>query len=681
MAVTHLGDEPVRLATLREYQILDTEPEEAYDELVKLAAFVCTAPMAVMSLIDEGRQWFKARLNLDAVELPRELSFCEQTIFADDALLVPDARADARFATSPFVTGDPHIRFYAGVPLRMRNGQAIGALAVMGPEPYELTSDQHAPLTPIGRQVVAQLELRRHLAEQQRLQREGVERFQLLARATNDAVYDWNFATNEIWWNEGVRTLWGIHPDDIATIHAWGAHIHPDDRKRVETTLYGVIQSGRRYWTDEYRFLCSDGRYADILDRGYVIHDDGKPVRMIGAMLDITERRRLEVQLRQSQKMEAIGQLSGGVAQDFNNLLTVIQVNASLIARAKSLGAVKEHADDIVAASDRAAALTRQLLMVSRKQVMQPTVVDVNDVVRNILRILERALGEHITLAAHCSTELPLVKADVGLLEQVLLNLALNARDAMPSGGHLTIATGEKNVVDGQALRGFDVRPGPHVFVSVTDTGVGIDPDVLPHIFEPFFTTKDVGKGSGLGLATVYGIIRQHHGWIDVASTSGGGTTFCFYLPATAERLATASVHTADDAELPGGSETILVVEDEDALRALVVGLLAKCGYRVLAARSGVDALAQWPQLRGTVQLLVTDIVMPGGINGRELAARMRVDDPDLCVVYTSGYSAAQVGSAEPLVEGDNFLHKPFQPNQLARIVRDVLDRGNNRPG
>jgi PAS domain S-box-containing protein len=668
-------DEAARLATLREYQILDTAPETMFDELARLAAYVCNVPSAVISLVAEDRQWFKARVNIDLIETPRDVAFCAHTIVRTDPLVVPNALLDERFASSPFVVGGPRIRFYAGAPLVMPNGQCIGALAVFDTQPRELDARQIDALRALGHQVVAQLELRRMLVEEKRLQREGVERFQLVARATNDAVWDWNLITNEIWWSEGLRTLFGVPPEELATIDAWSARLHPEDVSRIEQSLYSVIQSGLQKWSDEYRFRRSDGHYADILDRGYVIHHDGKPVRMVGAMLDVTERRRLETQLRQSQKMEALGQLSGGVAHDFNNLLTVIQVNAALIVRQRIDASIREHAVDIIEASDRAAALTRQLLMVSRKQVMQQSVVDVNEIVRNMTRMLQRALGTDIALVASCSTQLPLVKADVGMLEQVLLNLAVNARDAMPSGGQLTIATGEKHISDPQPARGFEVKPGPYVFVAVSDTGVGIQPEALPHIFEPFFTTKDVGKGSGLGLATVYGIIRQHHGWIDVASQEKRGTTFCFYLPVTTERRISDGKRLADDAELPRGSETILLVEDEDALRNLVVGLLERCGYTVIAARSGAHALELWPTIKERTHLLLTDLVMPGGVTGRELATMLRGDMPKLRVLYTSGYTATQAGTGEPLVEGTNFLQKPFQPHRLAQIVRVVLDR------
>jgi PAS domain S-box-containing protein len=669
-------DEAARLAALREYRILDTAPEPTYDELARLAAYVCQVPSAVITMIDERRQWFKARVNFEAVETARDIAFCAHTILGSQVLVIEDAEHDERFANNELVTDPPHIRFYAGAPLSMPSGQCIGSLAVIDYVPRKLQREQLDALVGLAHQVVAQLELRRLVAEEKKLQRQGAERFQLLARATNDAVWDWNLVTNEIWWSEGLRTLFGLPPDEVPTIDVWTSHLHPDDLARIEHSLYTVIQSGQQYWSDEYRFRCGDGHYAEIFDRGYVLHDDSKPIRMIGAMLDMTERRKLEDQLRQSQKMEAIGQLSGGVAHDFNNLLTVIQVNAALIMREQtSTRSAREHASDIIEASDRAAALTRQLLMVSRKQVMQQSVVDVNDIVRNMTRMLHRALGEDIALVAHCSTQLPFVKADVGMLEQVLLNLAVNARDAMPGGGQLTIATGEKLVGDAQSSRGFDVKPGPHVFVSVSDSGTGIAAEALPHIFEPFFTTKDVGKGSGLGLATVYAIIRQHHGWIDVASQPGRGTTFCFYLPVTTERRRDDERRFADDADLPRGTETILVVEDEDALRNLVVGLLERCGYTVIPASSGAHALELWPSIRDRVTLVLTDLVMPGGVTGRDLAGRLRAERPALCVLYTSGYAATQAGDGEPLVEGQNFLQKPYQPDRLARIVRDVLDR------
>jgi PAS domain S-box-containing protein len=670
------GDEAARVAVLRSYAVLDTPAERRFDDLTRLAALVCRTPTALITLIDDRRQWFKSRFNFVAEQTDRAIAFCTHTIEMREPMVVRDALGDPRFARNPLVTDPPNIRFYAGVPLVMPSGHVIGTLAVIDYEPRELATEQLAGLEALAQQVVAQLELRRLLAEQKRLQREGAERFEVVARATNDAVWDWDLITNSIWWNEGLRTLFGYPPNQIPTIHTWAEYIHPEDAARVTGSLYAAIHSGNQQWLEAYRFLRHDGTYADILDRGYVIRAaDGTPIRMIGAMLDVTERRRLEDQLRQAQKMDALGQLSGGVAHDFNNLLTVIQVNAALLARTSRNTNVREHTDAISEATERAAALTRQLLMVSRKQIMQQRPVDLNAVVANLTRMLRRVLGEDIALVAQCQPRLPLVAADINLLEQVILNLVVNARDAMPRGGQLTIVTGSAELAEATQKSGFEVAAGTYVWVSVSDTGTGIATEHLPHLFEPFFTTKKVGRGTGLGLATAYGIVRQHRGWIEVDSELGRGTSFRLFIPAT-EGVASQPVDTtsAED-ELPSGTETVLVVEDEHALRDLVVSLLASCGYTVLHAGSGIAALELWKQHASRIQLVLTDVVMPGGVSGRELAERLRAERPDLPVVYTSGYSPDLTGSGEALVEGVNFLQKPYQPAALARAVRNCLDR------
>ena len=302
--------------------------------------------------------------------------------------------------------------------------------------------------------------------------------------------------------------------------------------------------------------------------------------------------------------------------------------------------------------------------------------IDVNEVVTNLTRMLQRVVGEHIVLVAQAGRDLPLVSADIGMLEQVLLNLVINARDAMPAGGQLTIVTGHTVLDAPQRPHGFEVSPGAYVWVSVSDTGSGISSEHLPHIFEPFFTTKDVGRGTGLGLATAYGIVRQHRGWIEVTSEADHGSRFTFYLPATNEaRTDQKPAAAAVDVALPRGTETILVVEDERALRNLVVSVPESCGYTVLGAASGAAALDVWRDSASRVQLVLTDIVMPGGITGRELAQRLRADAPRLPVVYMSGYSPEITGGDEPLVEGVNFLQKPYEPGKLAATVRARLDQ------
>jgi PAS domain S-box-containing protein len=402
------------------------------------------------------------------------------------------------------------------------------------------------------------------------------------------------------------------------------------------------------------------------------------PVQSIGVVHcyagDITDRQNLEAQLRQSQKMESVGQLAGGIAHDFNNILTVIQGHVSLLSLGAGLpeGAV-ESAEQISLAADRAANLTRQLLTFSRRQVMQPKTLDLNEVVNNMTKMLRRILGEDITLQVNYAPSLPLVQADPGMMEQILLNLAVNARDAMPKGGRLFVDTAVVAVDDAYVLNNPGARAGEHVRLTVKDTGTGIPPEHLPRIFEPFFTTKDVGKGTGLGLATVYGIVQQHHGWVNVASKMDVETVFNIFFPASAAKAEPADA-AIPKTEIRGGNETLLIVEDEAALRGLVKSLLERWGYHVLDADSGVNALPIWRERKDQIQLLITDMVMPHGMSGRELAGRLLRDKPALKVIYSSGYSLAVVGSDMVLQEGLNFLQKPYNPRRLAQAIRDCLD-------
>ena len=401
----------------------------------------------------------------------------------------------------------------------------------------------------------------------------------------------------------------------------------------------------------------------------------GKIINYVAVKRDVTQEVALEEQLRQVQKMESIGQLAGGVAHDFNNILVVIQGNASLLLDAKNLSeADVDLAKQIINAAERAAGLTRQLLVFGRKQVMQPAHLNLNQVVGNMTKILQRILGEDIALRSDYTPILPLVYADAGMVEQILLNLAVNARDAMPSGGRLMIATASKAIGQEYALQNPAATPGQCVCLSVSDTGCGIPPEHLSHIFEPFFTTKEIGKGTGLGLATVYGIVKQHRGWIEIDSQVGKGTTFRIYLPAARDVTAKQKT-TAVTTELPRGDEVILIVEDEQAVRLLVGNLLQRCGYTALLAVSGIEALNLWEQHKDEIQLLLTDMVLPDGMMGRELAEKLKGEKPQLKVVFTSGYSASVVGKGPSLVEGVNFLQKPYHPQKLAQTVRDCLDQ------
>ncbi len=398
----------------------------------------------------------------------------------------------------------------------------------------------------------------------------------------------------------------------------------------------------------------------------------GQPHLLLLAQ-DVAERALMERQLRQAQKMEAIGQLAAGVAHDFNNILTVIQGHAGLMQHTLDADSPqRKPLEQICKSSARAAALIRQLLMFSRKQVMQFRYLDLNETLHGATKMLERLVGEHVQIDFRPQDSLPTVHADASMMEQIIMNLAVNARDAMPTGGRVLISTTLQKIHRAASPIDPEPRDGSFVCLTVSDTGVGMDTQILTRIFEPFFTTKAVGKGTGLGLSTVFGIVRQHHGWLEVESQPGQGTTFRVYFPANLQKAE--RTEPVNDTALCSGRETVLVAEDEDALREMVAEVLRIQGYNVLEAASGQAALEVWERATSPVDLLVTDMVMPGGIMGGELAERLMSQSPSLRVIYTSGYSPGMAGQDISLLERRNFLPKPYSIGKLAQFVRECLD-------
>ncbi len=397
---------------------------------------------------------------------------------------------------------------------------------------------------------------------------------------------------------------------------------------------------------------------------------------------DITTRLSLEAQLRQSQKMESVGQLAAGVAHDFNNMLTVIQGHAGMLLSKTSLPcALLDSAQAIFYAAERAAGLTRQLLVFSRKNVMQVELLDLREVVGNLSRMLERLLGETITLHFRPPDQVPLIRADNCMIEQVVMNLAVNARDAMPKGGTLSIRLEAVEVDTTYVQAHPEAQAGPAVCLRMTDTGCGMDAATLARIFEPFFTTKEVGKGTGLGLATVYGIVKRHGGWIEVASEVGWGTTFAIFLPASTGPVEAQAPAKAPASEVTTGTETILVVEDEPVLRDMAHVILEDCGYKILEAPSGRKAIDVWNQHSGAIDLLLTDMVMPEGISGMDLAQRLQANNPKLKIVFASGYSMDDLDTTFLRQGNAAFLQKPYTHATLAKAVRDCLDKGAYQKG
>ena len=645
--------------------------------------------------------------------------------------------------------------------------------------------------------------------------RQSDERLAFFGRATHEAVWDWDFTTDTVWWNDGLRTQFG-HPinADTARVEWWRQTIHPDDQARIWRTLDDRLR--QELWSDEYRFRRGDGTFAHVYARGYVVRgsdgrprrmigamlditarkeseqalrdseerlrmaldggqigtwdldlkhdavrwaghaarvfnvvqgseplrfevflelvhpedrsglndavrhaiaqglpldiefrvtgddafanphtthhearwvaaqgqaytdDRGEPVRMLGVMQDITERKRLESQFLQAQKMEGIGRLAGGVAHDFNNLLTAVLGYIEMAGtKLERDNPAHEYFGSIRHAAERGASLTRQLLGFARRQITEPRVVDLDALVVQMQDLLRRVIGEDVELRIVTARDLGSVRLDPAQFEQVLMNLVINARDAMPNGGVLTIESRNVDLDEGYARQHQGVAPGHYVMLAVSDTGMGMTEDVSRHLFEPFFTTKPPGRGTGLGLATCYGIVKQNGGHIWVYSEYGRGSTFKIFLPRTGE--AAVSDTPADPASgSVAGHETVLVVEDEPMVRAISVESLEMLGYRVLQASHGEDALEVARAYAGTIDLVVSDVVMPV-MGGPALVQRLRIERPHVKVLFVSGYTDDAIVRQGVLEPGVEFLQKPFALAALARRIREILGAGDGQ--
>jgi len=517
--------------------------------------------------------------------------------------------------------------------------------------------------------------------------------------AARMGLWEWSIRTGKIYWSEDLERIHGLAPGDFGgTLESFLDQIYPGDRQLVHRSLARTLDEGSEH-DIEYRIVWPNQEVHWVEGRGAVIRNrKGKAMQMIGLCMDVTARKHaeellqkqhdelekrvkertaesknLEAQLLQSQKLEAVGQLAGGIAHDFNNLLTAIIGYSQLsLYRLSPDDSLRSNLEEIKKAGDRAASLTRQLLAFSRKQVMQPKVFDLNLVIADLERMLRRMIAEDIEIRTMLQEELGNVRADPGQIEQVILNLAVNGRDAMPFGGKLTIETTNVYLDEAFAQQHLAVVPGAYVMLAVSDTGMGMDAETQQHIFEPFFTTKEVSKGTGLGLSTVYGIVKQSGGNIWVYSEAGKGTTVKIYLPRVDEgaeeykRPVTLTV-------LPEGNETILLVEDDEMVRRLARDVLKTSGYQVLEAASGSVARQICEQNKEVIHLLLTDVVMPE-MSGREVVNRLLPLHPEMRVLYMSGYAENSIVHHGVLDEGISFIAKPFSPQALTLKVREILD-------
>jgi two-component system cell cycle sensor histidine kinase/response regulator CckA len=506
------------------------------------------------------------------------------------------------------------------------------------------------------------------------------EKYRNILESIEDGYYEVDIAGNFTFFNDSMCRIYGYPREELMGMNN-RQYTDQENAKKLFQAFNKVYRAGESTREFDWEIIGKDGTKRYVETSVSLIKDSsGNRVGFRGVVRDITERKRaeqemtaLQEQLRQSQKMEAIGQLAGGVAHDFNNLLTVIKGYSQLsLGETKEEDPLKENIEEIKKAADRAADLTRQLLAFSRRQIMEMKVLDINTTLQNLEKMLKRIIGEDVELVFLLNKDLGRVRTDPGQIEQVVLNLAVNARDAMRHGGKLTIETDNVKLDEVYAKRHVAVKPGPYVMLSVSDTGVGMTPEVRDRVFEPFFTTKEKGKGTGLGLSTVYGIVKQSGGNIWTYSELGKGTTFKIYLPMVEETLEEVE-QMVMKGEPSRGSETVLLVEDDEEVRKLAVRILEKRGYRVLKASKGEEALSLCKEQQ-LIHLMVTDVVMPG-MGGRELTNRLKNSHPEMKVLYMSGYTDNAIVHHGVLDKGMNFIQKPFTVDSLTRKVREVLDK------
>jgi len=794
-----INTETERLRALHDYDLLDTLPEAAFDELVTLAARICGTPIAAVSLVARDRQWFKAREGLDLVETPRSLSFCAHAITRpDEIMIVPDAKLDARFFDNSLVTGAPGIRFYAGVPLKMPSGHALGSLCIIDHQPRTLSTEQQDALRVLARQVVSQIELRRTLALVQTDERNyrllfeasptpiivydidtlallaanpaaeaaygytlaeflrltkrdlrhaddladlleinalapavyhsprsfrhrrkdgsifpvaihshtltyagqrarlvlavdmteaerataalhaSEERFQLVTQATRDGIWDFDLVLGLTWWSDALYALIGLERSSAPlSQNRWREHIHPDDRNQVVQNFDAAVASTTGNWSAEYRFRTADGSYVNLLDRGRILRDaTGRAVRVIGAASDITQRKQLEAQYLRAQRMESIGTLAGGIAHDLNNVLTPILMSIGLLK-----GGLRHDSESveilngIEASTKRGASLVRQVLSIARGFDGERSLINFRHLLLELERIARETFPHAIRVTVDCPRDLWTVPGDTTQLHQVLMNLALNARDAMPAGGTLTLSAANFRIDAQYASTSREVRPGNYVLIQVKDTGQGIPPEIIDRIFEPFFTTKSVGQGTGLGLSTVLAIVKSHAGFVQAVSEPGHGALFKIFLPSETLADVTAPPFESMAATLPRGKgELILVLDDENTIRTITQQTLEAFGYRVLTAANGAEGLALFAQQPDQIAAVITDLLMPIMDGTATIHALLSIR-PRTRIIAASGLNTNRHAAMLAQAGFSDFLPKPYTAETMLRLLRTVLDR------
>jgi PAS domain S-box-containing protein len=729
-------NEAQRLATLREYRILDTIPEQAYDDITLMAAQICDVPTAMVSLVDENRQWFKSRIGMDAAETPRDIAFCAHTILStDDVMVVGDALADKRFADNPLVAAGPLVRFYAGAPLVAPDGSALGALCVMDQKPRTLDAKQLEALKALGRHAVAQLELRRqtrelaseiavrqqaeatlrdqynrlvaseressrllHIANRSRSSllsvledekraglslRESEERFRQLAENISEVFWIKDVASDLfIFVSSAYEEIWGRTRESLyASPSTWLDAVHPEDRVRVSERTATEPVSGS--YDEEYRIMRPDGAVRWIRDRGFPVRNDsGEIYRLVGVAENITGRKEMEAQFFRAQRIEGIGMLASGIAHDMNNILAPIMMSAPLLRLGLSPAQTEKTLATIETSAQRGAALVRQLLTFGRGAEGARGIVEAGDLIREVVKMAQQTFPKNIFVTGNAPESTWPLMGDTTQLHQVLLNLVVNARDAMPRGGAITIAAENVRFDRYMASTNPEAKAGPYVVIAVTDTGTGIPPKIIERIFDPFFTTKENGKGTGLGLSTVVGLVKGHGGFVRLLSELGHGTTFQVFLPAAPEVKVDYEEGCAPALQY-GHGELILVVDDEEKIREVTRDILIKFGYQVITAGDGASAAMLFAQHLKEIKAVITDVEMPT-MDGVMLIRVLKKMNHGVAVLVTSGIANKRDmdkrGAELSALGVRSALSKPYSAETILRAVHDLLDPKETKP-
>jgi PAS domain S-box-containing protein len=672
----------------------ERDPDRLLQSVCVSARDLFGATYVTLGILDRGDRTIQ-RLVSDGVDITNWMKLGDsvsgllRTVVVERRVIRGN-NAGGNLAALALPAGHPEAHAFLAAPI-LSPAQVYGWLCLVGNEGRTFSEEDEHLVTVLAGQVgriyengyfynIARQrarELEQEIAERNKAieaLRVAEERMRFAFESANVGIWDLDYATGVLRWSETLERQYGLRPGTFGgTFDDFARCIHPADREATLAGIGDAVRSGKDFSLLN-RAIWPDGSVHWLSGAGRIHLDQtGKPIRGIGISLDITERRLLEEQYQQAQKMEAIGRLAGGVAHDFNNLLTAILGYCELLLADLSTES-QSYADisEIQKAGNQAAGLTRQLLVFSRKEIIEPTILNLNLVIGDMRALLRRLIGEDVNVVLKLRPELAQIKADRGQMEQIIMNLAVNARDAMPSGGTLIVETANVELDEHYAKIHIAAEPGAYVALIVSDTGSGMTPEVQARLFEPFFTTKEQGKGTGLGLATVHGIVARNGGSIQVYSETGKGTAFKIYFPRVEGAYAVPEIH-APTIRPAEGKHTVLVVEDGEALRDLAKRLLERLGYAVHVAGDGAAAFRIFER-HPAIDVLLTDVVMPGA-SGPDLAKRLVASRPALKVIYMSGYTDEAIVQHGVLKPGVNFLNKPFTSETLAKKLREVLER------